>query len=252
MTMCLKKYLSPKRYISRFLRIFIYFISLFLGKINLILIREVAQLGRKRKIDVLHPEHPDLDYVRLATLELVAHEIIENNVPGAIAELGVSSGEFAKHIGTCFPDRKFYLFDTFEGFDDRDCKIEQERGHKSLYQKFEVNDIRTVLKKIPQSNRCIVRKGYFPESATVEKIDDVFSFVSIDADLFQPVYEGLKFFYPKLSPGGYIFIHDYNQSWYTGAKEAVQKFCKESEIGFVPLTDYGGTAIIVKNKEDGK
>ena len=28
------------------------------------------------------------------------------------------------------------------------------------------------------------------------------------------IYEGLKYFYPRLSLGGYIFVHDYNSSLY--------------------------------------
>jgi O-methyltransferase len=41
---------------------------------------------------------------------------------------------------------------------------------------------------------CIVRKGYFPETA--EDLEDEFVFVSIDADLYEPIYNGLCYFYP--------------------------------------------------------
>jgi O-methyltransferase len=35
---------------------------------------------------------------------------------------------------------------------------------------------------------CIIRKGFFPETA--EGIDDNFSFVSIDVDQYEPMYKG--------------------------------------------------------------
>ena len=73
-----------------------------------------------------------------------------------------------------------------------------------------------------------------------------FVFVSIDTDLYDPIYNGLLYFYPRLIKGGYIFVHDYNNDGYTGAKKAVQQFCKENQISFTPLPDSCGTAIIAK------
>ena len=52
-------------------------------------------------------------------------------------------------------------------------------------------------------DNCIVKQGFFPETAT--DVEDTFCFVSIDTDLYEPIYQGLKFFYPKLEKGGYIF-----------------------------------------------
>lgn len=46
----------------------------------------------------------------------------------AVAEGGVFQGDFAKVINQCFPKHKLYLFDTFEGFDERDTKKEYDEG----------------------------------------------------------------------------------------------------------------------------
>lgn len=73
--------------------------------------------------------------------------------------------------------------------------------------------------------QCIIRKGYFPESAI--NTDDNFVLVSLDTDLFAPIYEGLNFFYPRLVKGGCIFIHDFNNDSYKGARKAVELFCKK-------------------------
>ena len=40
---------------------------------------------------------------------------------------------------------------------------------------------------------CIIKEGYFPE--TTIGIEEIFSFVSIDVDLYEPMYAGLQFFY---------------------------------------------------------
>jgi hypothetical protein len=64
--------------------------------------------------------YKNFDYVRYSSLELVAREIYENKISGNVAELGVYQGGFAQYINQIFPDRKLYLFDTFEGFNESD------------------------------------------------------------------------------------------------------------------------------------
>jgi O-methyltransferase len=58
----------------------------------------------------------------------------------------------------------------------------------------------------------------------VKGIEDNFAFVSIDADLYKPIYDGLVYFYKNLSNGGYIFVHDFNNAYFSGSGKAVEKF----------------------------
>jgi O-methyltransferase len=187
---------------------------------------------------------PNFDYIRYATLELCYEEIISNNVKGSVAELGVYKGDFAEKLNFLFADRKLYLFDTFEGFDEHDVVIEHNKGYSMASQDFSKTSVELVKNKMVHPENCIFRQGVFPESAS--GIQDDFCFVSLDADLYEPIYQGLHFFYPRLLSGGYIFIHDYNNAAYIGAKNAVVEYCKENKVGFVPIPDSGGTAIITK------
>ncbi|MED4853131.1 TylF/MycF/NovP-related O-methyltransferase [Caldifermentibacillus hisashii] len=201
----------------------------------------IHTLGRERLIDVYHSG----DYVRLSSLELVAKEIYEKNVNGSVAELGVYRGDFAKYINEVFFDRKLYLFDTFSGFAESDLLVEQQNNlSQSHSTDFSNTNVEVVLSNMKYPDNCIIKKGYFPNTA--EGIDELFSFVSIDADLFNPIYAGLSFFYPRLAKDGYIFIHDYNNSRFIGAKEAVRKYCDENSINYFPLSDISGSAIITK------
>jgi O-methyltransferase len=196
-------------------------------------------LQRERDIDKNY-----FDYIRLSTLELISHEIKKNNIAGNAAELGVYKGKFARYINHFFPDRSLYLLDTFEGFDQRDVRKEQQQQYSSGEQDFSGTSVDSVLKQMPHPEKCIIIKGFFPESA--KDLHDVFSFVSLDADLYEPIYNGLQFFYPRLTKGGYIFIHDFNNDNYKGARQAVEQFCNEQKIGYVPIADSGGSAIITK------
>jgi O-methyltransferase len=184
------------------------------------------------------------DFVRYATLELVRQEIERRSLTGSVAEVGVYRGDFASQLNLCFPNRKLYLFDTFEGFDTNDVEVERKKGFSTGEQDFSDTSVDLVLSKMVNPQQCVVRKGFFPETA--KDIDDKFVFVSLDADLYQPIYEGLAYFYPRLEAGGYIFIHDVNNEEYKGARQALEQFCAEQGIGFVPLADYSGTAVISK------
>lgn len=203
---------------------------------------EELGVSSEKIIDFFHNQQLN---TRVATLRLVAKEIYENDVPGSVAEFGVYKGEFAKYINEAFPDRSLYLFDTFAGFDERDVAVEQEhRFSNSKVGEFFNPSIDTVLEKMEHPQQCVVRKGYFPE--TTIGIEDKFSFVSIDVDLYAPITAGLKYFYPRMSEGGYIFVHDYNSLRFEGVKKAVRTFCRDNNARLLPLSDLCGTVVIVK------
>jgi len=208
-------------------------------KTNVFIGASLDYLRRNRSIDKNY-----FDYIRLSTLELVSHEINSRKLEGDVAELGVYKGKFARYINTHFPERDLYLFDTFEGFDSRDVASEQKQHFSDGAQDFSDTSVEAVLKQMPHPGKCHPVKGFFPGSA--KGINNNFAFVSIDADLYEPIYSGLCFFYPKLVKGGYIFVHDFNNDAYKGSRKAVEQFCTEQNIGFVPLPDSGGSAIIAK------
>lgn len=64
-------------------------------------------------------------------------------------------------------------------------------------------------------------------------------------DLYQPTIEGLKFFYPRMSSGGIILVHDYNNVRWPGVSKAVNEFFPMG-VGFVPIPDKNGSVLIQK------
>jgi O-methyltransferase len=216
-----------------------YLFGRFLHKKKIFIGSSLVFLNRERDIDKNY-----FDYIRLATLELVSNEIARKNLEGSVAELGVYKGKFARYLNQYFPTRLLYLFDTFEGFDNRDIVREKQNHFSTANQDFSDTSVEAVLKWMPHPQKCKPVKGFFPESA--KGIEDRFVFVSLDTDLYEPIYNGLHFFYPRLVKGGYIFVHDFNNEAYKGTREAVQKFCLEQKINFLPIPDLGGSVIIMK------
>lgn len=181
-------------------------------------------------------------------MEFFSKEIYKNNIKGNVAELGVYQGDFAKYINILFPDRKLYLFDTFKGFNENDVNVEIKKIYFDAETgRFSNTSVDIVMSKMKYPDNCEIINGYFPDSLQKYEVISDFSFVSIDADLYNPILAGLEFFYPKLTRGGYIMIHDYNFSRYSkSVKSAVDDFHKITPICRVPIFDFGGSVIITK------
>ncbi len=144
------------------------------------------------------------------------------------------------------PDRKFHLFDTFEGFKVKDLK--EETGKAATYspENFSDTELRKVEQKINGNNNIIFHQGYFPDT-TKGLENEEYAFVNIDADLYNPIKAGLEYFYPRLSPGGVIIVHDYNIEW-EGAMKAVDDFAATIPESLIPLPDQNTSVMIIKNK----
>lgn len=89
------------------------------------------------------------DYVRIKVFELIVKELRKKNIEGAVAEVGVFRGEFAQYINYAFPDRKCYLFDTFEGFGTEEAIRELKKGNctNAFVEAYKNTNVGMVLKK---------------------------------------------------------------------------------------------------------
>ncbi len=180
---------------------------------------------------------------RLAQLKLCMEEIVHRRLNGNMAELGVYKGDFARHMNAVFPEKKLYLFDTFEGFNDKDQDSRDERtGYEEL---FTDTNLDVVMAKMINPANCIPRKGWFPQ--TLEGMpEEEYCLVSLDTDIYQPMFSGLDYFYPRLVQGGYIFVHDFGNNDWNGIRKAVEDFCCKHNAGYVPILDRCGSVIITK------
>ena len=277
---------------------------------------QIRELGYEGKILELRELYNLFD-IRSRCIHSLAKRLKMLGVRGAAAELGVYRGDTAWQINDLFADRKLYLFDTFEGFDERDLVSESTAGDKSarydkknhkdfsntnsekahrefsdtnserahrefsdtnservhrdfsntnservhrefsntnserVHKDFSDTSVDIVMERMPHPENCIIKKGYFPETAESLE-DETFAFVSLDPDLYAPVLSGLEFFYPRLSKGGVIVVHDYDNKQFEGVRRAVDEFenkmsgSGEEPLCLVPLGDLHGSCVITK------
>lgn len=184
------------------------------------------------------------DHTRFFNFWFQVERLKKANVPGSFAELGVYKGDSASIIHLMDPSRKFHLFDTFEGFQQKDLDVENGKAATYTVHNFADTSIERVKQKLV-SDKFIFHKGYFPET-TEDVINEKFALVNMDADLYNPTKAGLEFFYPQLSPGGVIIVHDYNPDW-PGIMKAVDDFAKTIPVPIVPLTDADSSVMLFKS-----
>jgi O-methyltransferase len=179
------------------------------------------------------------DPVRHGNFLLSFRQIHEDGIIGAIAECGVWRGYLSRFIRQNFPDRRLYLFDTFDGFDRRDSDTAGDV-------RFSDTSAEGVLQRISDTDDVVVRKGFFPETATGLE-SEIFALVIIDFDKYEPTTAALEFFYPRVSAGGFIFVHDYSSpesNW--ACSRALNEFLADKPELPILLPDSWGTALFRK------
>lgn len=183
------------------------------------------------------------DYHRYATIALALRRIDAERIPGALAEAGVYQGSASRFIHRLAPRRHYYLFDTFAGFNPRDLEagVGEDR-------RFRDTSLEAVLRAIGDTTNIEPRKGRVPETfAGLE--GERFAFVLLDMDLYRPTLSALEFFYPRLSPGAYLMVHDYHNpesEW--ACRRAVDEFLADKPEGAIEIADIWGSVIFRKAK----
>jgi O-methyltransferase len=183
------------------------------------------------------------DKVRFYNFWFQIERLKSAGVPGAFAEVGVYQGETANIIHAMDPSRTFHLFDTFKGFDSRDLEGETKPENEDI--DFSDTDAEAVRELMGGGEEIVFHAGYFPET-TKNLAEQSFAFVHLDADLYPPTMAALKYFYPRLSPGGIIIIHDYNHNW-QGVRKALEEFMPAIPETLVEIPDWQGSAMIVRD-----
>ena len=180
------------------------------------------------------------DYVRMRTLEAICTQLGE--IPGAAAELGVYRGGFARCINSLLPERELYLFDTFEGFDEREAAGEAA----GFVQAHRNTSAGSVMRLMPHPECVRLMPGLFP--ASLRGLEARFALVSLDVDLEESTLAGLRWFWPRMNPGGFLLLHDYNNPTLPGVRAAVKRFEAETgtRLNGVPLCDVNGTLVLRK------
>lgn len=150
------------------------------------------------------------------------------NYEGEMAEVGVFQGCSAKLICEVKGDKPLHLFDTFEGLPE--SSTEDRKVHRVSQYACSLESVSDYLKGYPNVH---FHKGLFPDSAAGLP-ETRFAFVHFDVDLYESTLACLKYFYPRMVPGGMMLSHDY--SILAGVKAAFTEFMADKPEGLIELS----------------
>lgn len=158
---------------------------------------------------------------------------------GDIAEVGVFKGGSSKLICEAKGNKKLHLFDTFEGL-----PALSEKDNKNLfYEKQFAASYEEVKNYLRPYENVFFYKGLFPSTAG-PVLNETFSFVHLDVDLYEATLDCIKFFYPRMNKGGIIISHDY--SFASGVKKAFDEFFEDKPEPIIELEIIGSQCLVVK------
>jgi hypothetical protein len=222
------------------------------GLIRLLYLRKRWFGTNRERARLVHRVMP-YSLVGAAGLEATYDAVRATTAQGSIVECGVAQGGCAALMCLAAPDRKVFLFDSYEGLPDPTEK-DYEQGKTGLHardlKKGEclgtVEQVSSLLFdrfKLDRARVTLV-KGWFQDTlaVTADQASPI-AVLRIDADWYESVKCCLDALYDRVAPGGAIIIDDYGSCF--GARKAVDEFL--AARGIVPdlrPDGRGGVALV--------
>ncbi len=186
-----------------------------------------------------------LSEVKLAALESALDSVVRSGVPGAFIECGVALGGSAIVIASWMPQgREFHGYDVFglipppsSPHDDQKSKARYDiiksgrsRGiGGDVYYGYVDNLYESVVHNLARFGHVVddrtiaLHKGLFEDA--LHPTAEV-AFAHIDCDWYDPVKLCLQRIGPRLAPGAYVVLDDYEN--YGGCRRATDEFLESA------------------------
>lgn len=191
------------------------------------------------------------DYMQQVTAreaEILLQELkktLNNNVPGDVVEFGCYKAdtsvlyqkllESMGHGGAFQPENQaaqasqkmLWLYDSFEGLpaktrEDNSAAGDAFQAGELLVTKREVIEkFKKMGLKLPK-----IKKAFFDDLDIIYDIPEKISYAFLDGDLYQSIKTSLRLVAEKMSQGGVIIVHDYNNPELPGSSRAVDEWLK--------------------------
>lgn len=174
-------------------------------------------------------------------------------VPGDFIECGVNAGFISSAIMHRLRwnalRRRFFLIDTFSGpvleqysREEIDCG-RLEMAKQALSAGSYVTDVERARANFAEWPNAVVVHGAVPEILHSLDLGPI-AFLHIDMNCAYPERAALEFFWPHLSPGGFVLLDDYAYSGHDVQARAMDQAAEELQTAILSLPT--GQGIIIK------
>ena len=200
------------------------------GKMELAHSRSFSE--QERNEGRLWPGYADtmIGMVRLDNIQWCIEKVIEDDIEGDLIETGVWRGGaciFMRAVLAAYgiKNRRVFAADSFEGLPKPDeNRYPEDKGdihyqHEILAVSLE--QVQENFKKYDLlDDQVVFLKGWFSDTLPKAPIKNL-AILRIDGDMYGSTIDALKNLYPKLSPGGFCIIDDYDLQ---GCRKAVEDY----------------------------
>jgi O-methyltransferase len=196
-------------------------LSWLFARLDMQLLRNVHYTRDQRAKGAVMPMHAHtmIGLERLDNLQFCIEDALANGVPGDLIETGVWRGGacilmravLAAHGVT---DRRVFVADSFAGLPPPDTsaypKDEGDRHHEQRFLDVSRQQVEENFRLYGLlDSQVVFLEGWFKD--TLPKVPtDALCVMRLDGDMYQSTMEALTNLYPRLSPGGYCIIDDYD------------------------------------------
>lgn len=189
----------------------------------------VRELIRKYRIISEQIKADELE-VLLRELELV----LKNGITGDVVEMGCYEGTSAlfeaRLMEQITPDKKLWLYDSFEGLPDKTVNDMSAAGELFVGGALKASKAR-LERNFHKANLPLpeVKRAWFYE-LDAEDLPDQICFAFLDGDFYESIMDCFKLIWPKLTDGAVVVVDDYQNGALPGVAKAVDEWVIKNNL----------------------
>ena len=194
-------------------------------------LRRIRKRWVRRRLKLEKPFHTVYPYTQMSAsrqqnLVRLCEIIEQDGIPGSIVECGVldGGGSALMAFATRRSHRPVHMFDSWQGLPPAtadDGAASNKWVAECVGSPVRVFEVMRALDIEP--SRLHAHRGWFHETfPRVQATIDSLAMLHVDCDFYEPVLLTLETWYPKLSPGGFVQIDDYEA--FSGCRKATDEF----------------------------
>ena len=146
---------------------------------------------------------------------------------GDVVEFGCYKGDtsllLAELLREAAPEKKLWIYDSFEGLPEKTAQDESAAGENFMGGALAVTK-REVKLRFLRANLPvpIIKKAWFKDLTDTDMPEKI-CFAFLDGDFYESIRDSLKLVLPKMTKNGIILVHDYNNPELPGVTKAVDE-----------------------------